>query len=157
MLSVIGNLLLLKEAGEAQAPTKVISCLYERQSSCPRYDEGCFDFSPLYCKEGLASPAAGKKVPQHPRLPKKHPRLPKKQPPAATLWSDEPDGLSPSPLLPTQALCVQQACDLLDPVEASLCRCLSTASDPRTCPGVSHDAITVASAARLACLPVSAQ
>ena len=147
MLELVAPLLLKRE-GEA-APSKVVSCLYGQQSSCPLYDEGCFDFSPLYCKEGLMGPAQTREAPP--------PRKAKKQPPAATLWSDEANWLSPSPLLPTQALCVQRACDHLDPVEASLCRCLSTASDPRTCTGVSHDAITVASAARLACLPVSAQ
>jgi hypothetical protein len=144
VLGIVAPLLHLQEGH-----TKAVACLYEQQSSCPLYDEGCFDFSPLYCKEGLTTPAAAAGAPP--------PRAARKQQPAAALWSDEPNGLSPSPLLPVQELCTQRACDHLDPAEASLCRCLSTAGDPRTCPGVSHDALTAAAAARRACLPASAE
>ena len=142
---------MLKVVGPVLAPpspdtgrSKVIACPYGQQTSCALYAEGCFDFSHVYC-QGPVPP----KQAQWPQTAQKT----SKQQPAAALWRDEPDGLSPSPLQPAQRLCAQASCDGLDPVEASLCRCLSTASDPSTCPGVSRDASSTAAAARRACLP----
>jgi hypothetical protein len=141
----------LKVVGPVLTPTrpdtgrsKIIACPYDQQTKCPLYAEGCFDFSHMYCKGPLTPKEA-----QWPQTTQKT----SKQQPAAVLWSDEPDGLSPSPFQPAQRLCAQASCDSLDPVEASLCRCLSTASDPSTCPGVSRDASSVAAVARRACIP----
>lgn len=133
--------------GEVQSSPRSmedITCSFGTRSTCLRYADGCFDYSPQYCKNatrpGLVPPAPSWKRP------------PAQKP--ATLWVDPPTSLPDSNLSVEEQLCAQRVCDRLDPVEASLCECLATASDARSCSSSTQDAATTAQRARLLCAPV---
>lgn len=120
--------------------SKTIDCSLQTQTSCPMYADGCFDYSPQYCQGGQALvPRSAKTEP---------PSLKALQAPAK-LWSDgghaghvQPAGPS---LSPAAILRLHSACDVLDPVEASLCYCAGTAADwSRECPGITWDAAKLA-------------
>lgn len=132
-----------REAPSPPRSMEDIACSFGTRSTCPRYADGCFDYAPQYCKNAAPAP-----VPPAPAW---------KSPPAqkpATLWVDPPTGLPDSSLSVTQQLCAQRVCDRLDPVEASLCECLATASDARSCSSSTQHAATMAQRARLLCAPV---
>ena len=126
--------------------SKTINCSLQTQTSCPMYADGCFDYSPQYCQGGQALV---------PRSAKTEPPPPKALQAPAKLWSDggySPPGQPAEPSLsPAAILRLHGACDVLDPVEASLCYCAGATADwSKECPGITRDAAKLARGAILA-------
>lgn len=108
----------------APAPPQLarIRCSNASAALCPEYAEGCFDYSPMYCRAALRVPA------REPQMP---PPAPEQAP--ARLWRS-PEVPDLNSRLPMEAqFCARDACNSLPPIEASLCYCLATAPDPAQC------------------------
>lgn len=128
------------------ASLKTIDCSLHTQTSCPMYADGCFDYSPQYCQGGQALV---------PRPVKTDPPPPKALQAPAKLWGEGGDAASVRPaapsLSPAAILRLHGACDVLDPVEASLCYCAGTTADwSRDCVGITQDAAKIARSVILA-------
>jgi hypothetical protein len=119
----------------------VIPCGDHTYAKCPRYFEGCFDYAPMFCKD--ARPVSPPPAPAW--------TAPKQAP--AQLWTESPAPNLNSSLSYETQFCIRDACDALEPTQASLCYCHGTANDPNLCDPPLGLALPMAVAAHAACNP----
>lgn len=120
---------------------RLVACGDHSYAMCPKYNQGCFDFSPMACKNAKYIPVL---APPSWIEPKQAP---------AQLMTDVPAPNTNSVLPMDVQMCVRQACDALEPTQASLCYCLGTAQDPRLCDPPLGLAEPMAVAALAVCSP----
>ena len=119
---------------------KRIPCGDNTFAQCPEYYEGCFEYSPMFCPDAQRRPMA-----QQPAAP------PSPVQPAAQLWRESPTPNLNSDLPLDVQFCIRNACDALEPTQASLCYCQGTANDPRLCDPPLGLALPMAVAAHAVC------
>ena len=118
-----------------------VACGDHTYAKCPQYYEGCFDYAPMFCKDAQPIPA-----PVPPAW------VPSKQLPAQ-LWKESPAPNLNSNLSVGAQFCIRNACDALEPTQASLCYCHGTASNPSLCDPALGLALPMAVAAHSVCAP----
>ena len=124
---------------KASSAQTTVACGDHTYAKCPQYFEGCFDYSPMFCKNAQPMPPPAPPV-----------WMPSKQAPAQ-LWRESPAPNLNSSLSFDVQHCIRGACDALEPTQASLCYCHGTASNPSLCDPPLGLALPMAVAANAVC------
>jgi len=140
LLSLLQDQLHLSGQLTSRRDDFTVTCGDNTYAKCPRYSDGCFDYGPMYCKGAQPFPAS----------PPPTAWTSPKQPPAK-LWKESPAPNLTSSLSFDVQFCIRDACDALEPTQASLCYCHGTSNDPSLCDPPLGLALPMAVAAHAVC------